>query len=110
MLVYFLLYMPTLALVNAITFQNVASVERDFPKIRLWGTIGWIVAGLVVAQSFFGLFTLSVLPGIEDAGTTAFPLKLAAIASFIYGIYSFTLPASPPQGKGKPVDIINMLC
>ncbi len=109
MLIYFLLYMPTLALVNAITFQNVVSVERDFPKIRLWGTIGWIVAGLVVAQSLFGLMKLPVLPGIEDAGTTSFPLKLAAIASLLYGLYSFTLPASPPQGKGKPVDIINML-
>jgi nucleoside transporter len=109
MLVYFLLYMPTLALVNAITFQNVASVEREFPKLRLWGTIGWIVAGLVVAQSFFGLFSLPILPGIEDAGKTSLPLKLAAVVSVLYGLYSFTLPASPPQGKDKPVDIINML-
>ena len=108
MLVYFLLYMPTLALVNAITFQNVASVERDFPKLRLWGTIGWIVAGLVVAQSFFGIFSLPVLPGIEDAGKTAFPLKLAAVVSLLYGLYSFTLPASPPQGRGKPIGLINL--
>ncbi len=109
MLVYFLLYMPTLALVNAITFQNVASVERDFPKLRLWGTIGWIVAGLVVAQSFFGIFSMPVLPGVEDAGKTSLPLKLAAAVSILYGLYSFTLPASPPQGKDKPLDIINML-
>jgi len=59
---YFLCYMPTLALVNTITFQNVSNAAERFPKIRLWGTIGWIVAGLVVAQSVFGLLPLPVLP------------------------------------------------
>lgn len=108
MLAFFLCYMPTMALVNAITFQNVASAEKDFPKIRLWGTIGWIVSGLVVSESMFGLFSMNILPGIEKAGSTNFPLQLGAIVSVIYGIYSFTLPASPPQGKGQPVSIANM--
>ena len=109
MLVYFLLYMPTLALVNAITFQNVESVERDFPQVRLWGTIGWIAAGLVVSESLFGLVALPVIPGLEDAGKTKFPLQLAAAMSVIYGLYSFTLPASPPQGKGQPVSLVKVL-
>ena len=109
MLAFFLCYMPTLALVNAITFQNVESIEDDFPQIRLWGTIGWIVSGLVVSESFFGMFTLPVLPGIEDAGSTSFPLKLSAVVSAIYGIYSFTLPASPPQGKGEPFSVSKVL-
>lgn len=109
MLAYFLCYMPTLALVNTITFQNVADSNNDFPKIRLWGTIGWIVAGLVVAESLFGLMPFPVLPGIEDAGGTAFPMKLAAAASLIYGIYSFTLPATPPNGKGAPVSVARLL-
>ena len=109
LLAFFICYMPTLALVNTITFQNVASVENDFPKIRLWGTIGWIVAGLVVSQSLFGLMPFPVLPGIEDASSTAVQFQLAAIASLIYGIYSFTLPASPPEGKGKPVSLIKVL-
>lgn len=109
MLAFFTCYMPTLALVNTITFQNVESIERDFPKIRLWGTIGWIVAGIVISESVFGLFSVNLLPGIENAGSTAFQFKLAAVASLIYGIYSFTLPASPPEGKGKPVDLVKVL-
>jgi nucleoside transporter len=106
---HFMCYMPTLALVNTIAFQNVASSERDFPKIRLWGTIGWIVAGLIVAQSFFGIFPLPVLPGMEKADLTSFPMKLGAIASFIYGIYSFTLPATPPSGRGTKISFMKLL-
>jgi len=109
MLAFFLCYMPTLALVNAITFQNVESVENDFPKIRLWGTIGWIVSGLVVSESMFGIFPIPVLPGVEDAGNTAVPLQLAAVVSILYGIYSFTLPPSPPQGRDQPVSFTKVL-
>lgn len=111
LLAFFICYMPTLAVVNTVTFQNVASVDNDFPRIRLWGTIGWIVAGLVVSQSFFGIFPIPVLApvGVTDAGGTHVQFQLAAIASLILGLYSFTLPASPPEGKGKPASIIQML-
>jgi nucleoside transporter len=110
MLAFFTFYMPTMALVNAITFQNVSSVESDFPKIRLWGTIGWIVSGLVVAESLFGIMPLPLLPGIEDAGSTKFPLQLSAIVSVIYAVYCFVaLPASPPQGKDEPFSIVKVL-
>lgn len=109
MMAFFLCYMPTLALVNAITFQNVDSIEDEFPRIRVWGTIGWIVAGLVVSESLFGLAPFPVLPGISGAGSTAFPLKMAAVVSVIYGFYSFTLPSSPPQGKDKPASLAKVL-
>ncbi|MBN8459140.1 MAG: MFS transporter [Verrucomicrobia bacterium] len=109
LLAYFLCYMPTLALVNTITFHNVANASDEFPKIRLWGTIGWIVAGLVVAESLFGLKEFPVLPGITDAGSTAFPMQLAAAVSLIYGLYSFSLPATPPNGKGQPISVGKML-
>jgi len=109
MMAFFLCYMPTLALVNAISFQNLDSIENDFPKIRLWGTIGWIMSGLVVSQSMFGLFPIPFLPGITDAGNSALPLKLASIVGLIYGIYSFTLPASPPQDVGKPNSFAKVL-
>ncbi|BCU76367.1 MFS transporter [Luteolibacter sp. LG18] len=106
---YFLCYMPTLALVNTIAFHNIADADEEFPRIRLWGTIGWIVAGLVVAQSVFGLVKLPVLPGITDAGSTAFPMKLGAVVSAIYGLYSFMLPATPPSGRGTPISIVKIL-
>lgn len=109
MLAYFLCYMPTLALVNTITFRNVADSDREFPKIRLWGTIGWIVAGLVVAESMFGLLPFPILPGIENAGATAFPMKLGAAVSLVYGLYSFTLPATPPEARGKQVSFGRLL-
>ncbi|MEP2776283.1 MAG: MFS transporter [Luteolibacter sp.] len=109
LLAYFLCYMPTLALVNTITFQNVADSDSEFPKIRLWGTIGWIAAGLVVAESIFGLLPFNVLPGITDAGGTVFPIQLAAVSSLIYGIYSFTLPPTAPGGRGLPVSFGKML-
>ena len=109
MLTFFICYMPTLALVNTITFQNVTNVERDFPKIRLWGTIGWIAAGLAISESFFGLFALPILPGIEDGGSQNIQFKIAAVVSVIYGIYSFFLPASPPEGKGTPVSLMKVL-
>ena len=109
LLAFFICYMPTLALVNTITFQNVADIERDFPKIRLWGTFGWIVAGLVISETFFGIFPIPVLPGIEDGGSQNVQFKIAAVASFIFGIYSFLLPSSPPEGRGKPVNIIKIL-
>ncbi len=109
MLAFFTCYMPTLALVNAITFQNVASAEEEFPRIRLWGTIGWIVAGLVISESLFGLLPFPVLPGVENAGATNVPLRLAAVASLIYGLYSFTLPASPPQGRDQPFSFVKVL-
>jgi nucleoside transporter len=109
MLAFFICYMPTLALVNAITFQNVESIENDFPKVRLWGTIGWIVSGLVVAQSLFGLVSFPVLPWVADASKTAVPLQLSAIVSIIYGLFSFTLPPSPPQGRDEPFSIVKAL-
>ena len=109
LLTFFICYMPTLALVNTITFQNVDDIESDFPKVRLWGTIGWIVAGLVISESFFGIFPFPVLPGVENAGSSAIQFQIAAVVSAIYGVFSFTLPPSPPQGKGQPVDIIKVL-
>lgn len=109
MLGFFICYMPTLPLANIIAFRQLTETDRQFPAIRIWGTIGWIVSGLVVAESMFGLFHLPVLPGIENAGVTKFPILLSAAASLIYGIYSFTLPACPPQGKGKKASIGQLL-
>ena len=108
MFAYFMLYMPTLALVNAISFANIESPERQFPAIRVWGTIGWIVAGFVVAQTVLGWVNIPVIQlitGVTNAQVTDIPLKMAAIVSVIYGLYSLTLPATPPQAKGQPFSV-----
>jgi nucleoside transporter len=87
LLAYAITYMPTLALVNAIAFHQMKSPEREFPSIRVLGTLGWIVAGLVIGWM-----------GIE---ATAKPMAFAAACSVVLGLYSFTLPNTPPRSKGK---------
>lgn len=104
MFIYFMLYMPTLALANAIAFSNIDSPERQFPAIRVWGTIGWIVSGFVVAQTILGwveIPLLQMVTGVDNAQASNVPLKMAAIVSLVYGLYSLTLPATPPQAKGE---------
>ncbi|MEX1137197.1 MAG: MFS transporter [Balneolales bacterium] len=104
MLAYFMLYMPTLALVNAISFANIDNPDKEFPAIRVWGTIGWIIAGFVVAQTILGWINipfLSIFSGVDNAQVTNVPLLMSAIVSIVYGLYSFTLPATPPSEKGK---------
>jgi nucleoside transporter len=95
LLLYNLTYMPTLALVNAISFRQMGKPEQQFPKVRVWGTIGWIVAGL-----FISFILARFYPEVEQ---TAVPLKMAAVASILLGLYSFTLPNTPPQNAGKKV-------
>ncbi|MEZ5943169.1 MAG: MFS transporter [Planctomycetaceae bacterium] len=87
---HMLCYMPTLGLSNTIAFTNISD-QNDFPKIRVWGTIGWIVAGLIVG--FMGW----------SASFNMF--YLAAASSVLLGVFSFTLPHTPPPAKDKPLDI-----
>lgn len=87
-----LAYMPTIALSNSVALNAITDAERQFPAIRVFGTVGWIIAGLIV-----GL----VLPGLAER--TAQPLYLAGGVSILYGLYSFTLPSTPPRaGQGRP--------
>jgi len=108
MFAYFMLYMPTLALVNAIAFANITEPDKEFPAIRVWGTIGWIAAGFVVAQTVLGFIDIPLLKsitGLENVQATNIPLKMGAIISLIYGLYSLTLPAAPPQAKGEAFNL-----
>jgi len=91
MLLYCLVYAPTLALTNSIAFVNLKNSEEEFGAIRVWGTIGWIAAGWILA----GWRWLSKSPeGIALKGDT---LLLAGIFSIIMGLYSFSLPHTPPK-------------
>lgn len=100
LLAYNLCFMPTMSLANTLAFHNLDDQEQQFPVIRVFGTIGWIVAGLVV--SFLG--GLFVANNVTPEAT-AFPLYLAAGASALFGLYSFTLPHTPPPAKGEEVSI-----
>ncbi len=97
MLLYSLIYAPTLALTNSIAFVNLKSSEKEFGSIRVWGTLGWIAAGLALAgwRSAAGSSQ-----GIVFNGDT---LVLAGIFSLVMGVFSFALPATPPRKEGaKP--------
>lgn len=92
LLAYNLCYMPTLGLSNSLTFHNITDQEKQFPVIRVFGTIGWIAAGLSISY-FFGPVILG-----DVAEKTAIPLYTAGTASILLGLYSFSLPHTPPKG------------
>ena len=92
---YMIAYMPTPALVNSVSFGQMQDPSKEFGKIRVWGTIGWIVAGLVISY----VFSWDSSSGIAD-GMLRNTFMLCAIASLALGLFSFTLPATPPKGAG----------
>jgi len=92
-LAHMLCYMPTLGLGNTIGFTHLK--RFDFPKIRVWGTIGWIAAGLLVG--FLGWSAKLEI------------MKLAAYSSFALGIFSFILPHTPAPAKGQKIDLRALL-
>ena len=99
LLLYNLCYMPTLGLVNSLAFHHIQNQEKQFPLIRVFGTIGWIVAGLFIG------FVLSRFTGGQLPDTTVLPLYTTAVANLILGLYSFSLPHTPPPAAGRPVSI-----
>lgn len=99
--VYALLYNPTLVLANSITFEHVPDGQRDFPGIRVLGTLGWIGAG-------FAIDFLFRAEG-KTAASTNGPLLLAAGLSAALGVYSFFLPHTPPKGEVKGVPFVRAL-
>ena len=89
LLTYMIIYMPTLALVNAIAFKQMASPEKEFSAIRVWGTIGWIASGLLI-----GWLALETTDSLDQT------FKIAALVSLVLGVYSFMLPNTPPPKAG----------
>jgi nucleoside transporter len=88
-LLYSLLYMPTIALSNSVAFHQMSDPGKQFPWIRVFGTIGWIVAGFILGNL-----------GLEKTAST---FQIAAVASVALGLYSFLLPNTPPKGKSGQV-------
>lgn len=104
-IIYSVLYMPTLALSNSITFSHINDQENDFPKIRVWGTIGWIVASWVfpmiwLQQGLYFQWMPPFIVGTEVPDVTsrlADALKFSGLISVSYGAFCFFLPHTPPK-------------
>ncbi|MFQ5738080.1 MAG: MFS transporter [Acidobacteriota bacterium] len=90
--VHMLCYMPTLGLANSLAFHHIADQQRQFPLIRLFGTLGWIVATVLVSR-------------LLHADETSLPLYTAGIAGLLLGIYSWTLPHTPAPAAGEEVSV-----
>ena len=99
-LAYMIIYMPTLALVNSVSFKQMVNPSKEFPSIRVFGTGGWIVAGLIIGWLQW-----------EQKGALASTFLMASVASLALGLLSFTLPDTPPAKKGQKTtfgDIIGL--
>ncbi|MEM7368189.1 MAG: nucleoside permease [Bacteroidota bacterium] len=94
-LLYNLTFMPTIALTNSLAFNQMTDTKKQFPAIRMLGTIGWIVVGLII--------------GFMQVEPTTTPLVIAAGTAIVMGLYSFTLPHTPPKAVGQKVTIREIL-
>ena len=101
---YMIAYMPTLALVNSVAFGQMTNPSKEFGKIRVWGTVGWIVAGLLISYVFSWDSTSAIADGMLRN-----TFMLCAIASLALGIFSFTLPATPPKAAGQKTGLRDVL-
>ena len=95
LLLYSLCYMPTLALANAVSFYQMTDPGKEFPSIRVLGTIGWIVAGILI--------------GTAKLENSHLQFIVAAAASLVMGIYCFFLPNTPPKGRDEPISVGRLL-
>ena len=95
LIAYTISYMAGHGLTNTLTLHHARNPAKEFPKVMLMGSVGWIAAGL----------TLSALKLEDNAGM----FHLAAGAALVMGLYSFTLPHTPPKGAGAPVNFRTML-
>jgi len=92
LLAHTLCFMPTLGLSNTVCLKHLANSEKDYPIVRVFATLGWIVAGLVVSFVF-------------KAEKTEVQFYVAGSAAFAVGLYSFFLPATPPPARGKSIQV-----
>src|SRR4051812_33101525 len=98
LLLYSLMYAPTLALANSVAFRQMTDPSKEFPSIRVLGTVGWIVTGWMIDKVFH-----------VSTDQLAFTFKMAAVASAMLGLLSFFLPDTPPKAKGTEATFAQIL-
>lgn len=103
-LLYMILYMPTLALVNSISFNQMKDPAKEFSVVRVFGTIGWIFAGLIISYVFFW-----DSPEARAEGMLKNTFLMVGIASAVLGVFSFILPKTPPKVTKEEVTISGIL-
>jgi len=96
LLLHALCYFPTLGLTASLALTHMTDSEKEFPIVRVFGTIGWVVAGLVIGKLLM-------------ADATATPLYIGGGAAIVLGLFSFTLPYTPPPSKGEDTSIAQIL-
>lgn len=102
--IYGIVYAPTLALTNSISFHHLPDRDKDFGKVRVWGTVGWILAGIAIGQWLLLHHTPEGTTEIVEAAQNqgrADAFKLSAILGLVMGVYCFTLPHTPPAKDAK---------
>lgn len=99
LLLYMILYMPTLALANSVAFHQMPDPSSQFARIRVWGTVGWIAAGMVIGYLFRW----------EARDLLQYTFILAGGSSLLLGLFSFSLPDTPPSSKGEKVALGQLL-
>lgn len=91
-----LCYMPTLGLSSTIAFNHIVDQEKQFPLIRVFGSVGWVASNILVSK-------------ILHADETVLPLQIAAASGIVLGLYSLTLPHTPPPAKGRAISVRDIL-
>lgn len=98
---YMILYMPTIALTNSVAFNQLKDPEKEFSGLRVWGTVGWILAGLLISYLFHWDSKENVSNGLLKN-----TFLLSGAAAFVLGLFSFILPKTPPKkAAGEKVTI-----
>jgi nucleoside transporter len=101
---YMIAYMPTLALVNSISFHQMSDTAKEFSSIRVFGTVGWILAGMAISY----LFQWDSQEAIAQ-GAMKNTFLMTAVASALLGVFSFTLPKTPPSTQKENVSLAKIL-
>lgn len=122
LLLYMIVYMPTLALVNSISLNQVSDAEKEFAGIRVFGTIGWIVAGLLIGYMAWEPAVELVKNGTAEnatisakealkagASNLSVTFLVASIVSVLFGIFCFFLPNTPPPKAGKQISLSQIM-